>query len=120
GAIPAMWVWVARARLAISLEELLENAIRHTQEGDRIGIDAVQLVDQVLLTVRDSGKDSPAGALGNVVGRFCRVDRDRNRRGGGAGLGLSIGRAVAEAHGGSITVVSRPGGGTRLHTQVPG
>jgi signal transduction histidine kinase len=119
GAIPDVAVVVDRDRLAISLEELLENAIRHTQEGDRIGIDAVQLADQVLLTVRDSGKGIPPEALGHVFDRFYRVDRDRNRRGGGAGLGLSIVRAVAEAHGGSITVVSQPGVGTAFTITLP-
>jgi len=119
GAIPDIAVVVDRDRLAISLEELLENAIRHTQEGDRIGIDAVQLADQVLLTVRDSGKGIPPEALGHVFDRFYRVDRDRNRRGGGAGLGLSIVRAVAEAHGGSITVVSQPGVGTAFTITLP-
>jgi signal transduction histidine kinase len=119
GSIPDIAVVVDRDRLAISLEELLENAIRHTQEGDRIGIEAVQLADQVLLTVRDSGKGIPPEALGHVFDRFYRVDRDRNRRGGGAGLGLSIVRAVAEAHGGSISVVSRPGAGTAFTITLP-
>ena len=107
GAIPDIAVVVDRDRLAMSLDELLENAIRHTAEGDRIGIEAVQLADEVLLTVRDSGSGIPPEALGHVFDRFYRVDRDRNRRGGGAGLGLSIVRAVAEAHGGSITVAAR-------------
>jgi two-component system sensor histidine kinase BaeS len=119
GAIPDIAVVVDRDRLAISLDELLENAIRHTEEGDRIGIEAVQLADQVLLTVRDSGKGIPPEALSHVFDRFYRVDRDRNRRGGGAGLGLSIVRAVAEAHGGSITVVSTPGGGTAFTITLP-
>ena len=120
GAIPDIAVVVDRDRLAISLDELLENAIRHTAEGDRIGIEAVQLADEVLLTVRDSGKGIPPEALGHVFDRFYRVDRDRNRRGGGAGLGLSIVRAVAEAHGGSITVASTPGRRHRLHDHAAG
>jgi signal transduction histidine kinase len=119
GAIPDIAVVVDRDRLAISLDELLENAIRHTKEGDRIGIEAVQLAGQVLLTVRDSGKGIPPEALGHVFDRFYRVDRDRNRRGGGAGLGLSIVRAVAEAHGGSITVVSTPEVGTAFTITLP-
>jgi signal transduction histidine kinase len=119
GSIPDIAVVVDRDRLAISLEELLENAIRHTQEGDRIGIEAVQLADQVLMTVRDSGKGIPPEALGHVFDRFYRVDRDRNRRGGGAGLGLSIVRAVAEAHGGSITVASTPEIGTAFTITLP-
>ena len=102
GAIPDIAVVVDRDRLACR-GRLLENAIAHA-EGGRVGIDAVHLADKVLLTVRDSGEGIPPEALGHVFDRFYRVDRDRNRRGGGAGLGLSIVRAVAEAHGGSITV----------------
>jgi signal transduction histidine kinase len=117
--IPGITVVVDRDRLAICLDELLENAVRHTEPGDRISIGAVQRRDRVLLIVRDSGKGIPVDALGHVFERFYRVDRDRNRRGGGAGLGLSIVRAVVEAHGGSISVASEPGEGTAFTIDLP-
>jgi signal transduction histidine kinase len=117
--IPDMAVVVDRDRLAICLDELLENAVRHTTQGDRISVGAVQRRDRVLLIVRDSGKGIPADALGHVFERFYRVDGDRNRRGGGAGLGLSIVRAVVEAHGGSISVASEPGEGTAFTIELP-
>jgi signal transduction histidine kinase len=117
--IPDIAVVVDRDRLAICLDELLENAVRHTKEGDRISVGAVQRRDRVLLIVRDSGKGIPADALGHVFERFYRVDGDRNRRGGGAGLGLSIVRAVVEAHGGSISVASEPGEGTAFTIELP-
>jgi signal transduction histidine kinase len=118
-AIPDITVVVDRDRLAICLDELLENAVRHTEPGDRISVGAVQRRDRVLLIVRDSGKGIPSDALGHVFERFYRVDRDRNRRGGGAGLGLSIVRAVVEAHGGSISVASEPGEGTAFTIDLP-
>jgi signal transduction histidine kinase len=105
--------------LSIAIDELLENAVRHTAEGDRIAVTAVQWRTSVLLTVADRGPGIPRTALGHVFDRFYRVDRDRNRSGGGAGLGLSIVRAVAEAHGGSISVSSEPGEGTAFTIELP-
>ena len=51
--------------------------------------------------------------------RFYRVDGDRNRRSGGAGLGLSLVRAVAEAHGGHVSVAANRGGGSVFTIALP-
>jgi len=119
GQIPDLTVVVDRDRMSIAIDELLENAVRHTAEGDRIAVTAVRWRNNVLVTIADRGPGIPPAALGHVFDRFYRVDRDRNRSGGGAGLGLSIVRAVVEAHGGSISVSSEPGRGTAFTIELP-
>ncbi len=106
-------------RMQIALDELVENAVRHTMDGDRIRLFAQRVNGTVRFGVADSGCGIPPDALDRVFDRFYRVDGDRNRRSGGAGLGLSMVRAVAEAHGGTVGVRSNPGGGTLFTIAVP-
>ncbi len=117
--IPDLLVKIDRDRIAIALDELVENALRHTGEGDGIAIAAYEQRGRVRIAVSDTGRGIPAAALGHVFDRFYRVDGDRNRRGGGAGLGLSIVRAVVEAHSGTITAESGAGGGTTITIELP-
>ena len=112
-------VTIDRDRMTIALDELLENAVRHTQAGDRIALDAVVCDGTVSFSVADSGSGIPLAAQARVFDRFYRVDGDRNRRSGGAGLGLSLVRAVAEAHGGGVSVSSNPGGGSVFTIKLP-
>ena len=106
-------------RMQIALDELVENAVRHTRDGDRIRLSAQRVNGNVRFGVADSGCGIPPDALDHVFDRFYRVDGDRNRRSGGAGLGLSMVRAVAQAHGGSVGVRSNPRGGTLFTISVP-
>jgi signal transduction histidine kinase len=119
GAVTPAAVTIDRDRMTIALDELLENAVRHTREGDRISIDAVVRGGTVSFDVADSGSGIPPAAQARVFDRFYRVDGDRNRRSGGAGLGLSLVRAVAEAHGGRVSVRGNPGGGSVFTIMLP-
>ncbi len=119
GPMPDVAVVIDRDRMAMVLDELFENAVRHTEEGGRITVAGAVSRGRVRLTVSDSGHGIPPAALGHVFDRFYRVDGDRNRRGGGAGLGLSIVRAVVEAHGGTITAASAAGGGATFTIDLP-
>jgi signal transduction histidine kinase len=117
--MPDVTLVVDRDRLSIALDELIENAVRHTSDGDLIEIAATENRGTIRITIRDGGSGIPAAALDNVFDRFYRVDGDRNRRGGGAGLGLSIVRAVIEAHGGTIRAESAAGTGTTITIELP-
>jgi signal transduction histidine kinase len=117
--MPDVTLVVDRDRLSIALDELIENAVRHTSDGDLIEIAATENRGTIRITIRDGGSGIPAAALDNVFDRFYRVDGDRNRRGGGAGLGLSIVRAVIEAHGGTIRAASAAGTGTTITIELP-
>jgi signal transduction histidine kinase len=101
---------------------LMENAIRHTPRGTQVRA-AVERVDgHVRLTVEDDGPGIPEDLRSRVFERFVRGAGDR---GGSSGLGLSIVHAVAESHGGSVTLqsptsngASRPHG-TRFEVTLP-
>ena len=76
---------------------------------------------RVLLTVADTGIGIAPGDVPHVFDRFWRADSARTRTGErpGAGLGLAICKWIAEAHGGTIDVQSRPGRGTTFTVGFP-
>ncbi|MDQ4074694.1 MAG: ATP-binding protein [Chloroflexota bacterium] len=93
-------------RLRQAVHNLLSNALRYTPELGQIAVEVVRRGEHVALAVRDSGIGIPASDLPYLFDRFYRGDASRNRGAGGAGLGLAIVKAVAEAHGGHVTVHS--------------
>jgi signal transduction histidine kinase len=107
---------VAALALVRAFESLLENAYRHTKEGDAILVMAAADGDRLLLVVEDRGEGIPPEALPHVFDRFYQVQGG----GGGAGLGLSIVKAVVDAHGGQVRIASRLGKGTRVEMELPG
>jgi two-component system, OmpR family, sensor kinase len=87
---------------------LIENATRHTPPGTRIRASTAIDNGTAVLTVEDDGPGIPPELGPRVFDRFVRGPRAANR---GSGLGLAIVRAVAESHGGTVTL-ERPAGGT--------
>jgi heavy metal sensor kinase len=89
---------------------LLENAIKYTDQG-AITVQALRTPDDRLqVTVTDTGCGIPPESLPHVFDRFYRVETSRTTR--GAGLGLTIAKEIAQAHGGTIAVTSVVGTGT--------
>jgi two-component system OmpR family sensor kinase len=97
------------ARLHQIVANLLGNARTHTAPGTVVRTSIVREPDQVRLTVRDNGPGVPKDLQPDVFQRFARGDTSRNRAAGSTGLGLSIVAAVAQAHGGSVSLDSVPG-----------
>ncbi len=95
-------------RIGQVLGNLLDNALRHTPAGGTVTISATASAetDGVELSVADTGDGIPADHLRHVFERFYRVDASRDRTHGGSGIGLAIAKALAEAHGGQLTVAS--------------
>jgi heavy metal sensor kinase len=107
------------SRLKQVVVNLLDNAIKYSKVGGRIGL-LVAARDRVgVLEVRDDGVGIPARALPHVFERFYRADKARSRETGGAGLGLSIVQAIAKAHGGTVRLWSEEGAGTRVTFEIP-
>jgi two-component system OmpR family sensor kinase len=101
-------------RLAINL---LENALRHTPPGTRIRVSTDIAGGQALLVVEDDGPGVPARLAPTIFERFVRGAGDR---GGSFGLGLAIVHAVAESHGGNVTLdVPQEGKGARFVVRLP-
>lgn len=99
------------------LRNLLDNAARHATS--RVEVSVRHEDGQACLTVADDGPGiAPADRL-RVFERFVRLDTDRARSGGGTGLGLAIVFEIVAAHGGSVHIDDRPGGGTVVVVQLP-
>jgi signal transduction histidine kinase len=94
------------ARITQCINNLLNNAIRHTPEEGEVTIRLSENEGQVSLAVKDTGAGISSEHLPHVFDRFYRVDPDRNRRTGGSGLGLAISHALVLAHGGKINAAS--------------
>jgi two-component system OmpR family sensor kinase len=112
---------VDRHRIREMLLNIVTNAIKYTPRGGSIVLALVENEDAVTFTVRDTGIGIAAGDLPHIFERFWRADPARSRTGDrpGVGLGLAIAKWIAEAHGGSITVQSRPGRGTMFIIRLP-
>ena len=101
-------------RLEQVILNVLANAHRHTPGDTRIVVSGERAGDRVHLTVRDDGPGIPPAELGNIFGRFYRLDG-----GGGSGLGLAVARGIVEMHGGEIWAESGPGRGAAFHVSLP-
>jgi len=108
-----------RDRLAVALDALLENAVAHTTPGDRIEVSARLEDEGVVLAVADSGSGIQDSDLRRIFQRFARAEPSRSRPTGGLGLGLAIVQAIAEAHGGSVSVESTFGHGSEFEVHLP-
>lgn len=112
---------VDRTRIRQMLLNLVTNAVKYTPAGGRVLLGLADDGATVTLEVRDTGIGIAPGDLPHVFDRFWRADPARTRMGesAGTGLGLAITKWVAEAHGGSIGVQSRPGRGTIFTVTLP-
>jgi len=106
-------------RIGQVLNNLLENALRHTPEGGRVVVSARQEDSTLRVAVEDTGPGIPPEHLPHIFERFYRVDPSRSRETGGAGLGLAIARTLVGAHGGRIWAENRPEGGARFVFTLP-
>jgi len=97
---------------------LLANARVHTPAGTRVTTSVSVAGGTASLRVHDDGPGVDSAMAGALFERFARADASRARKTGGTGLGLSIAKAIATAHGGSITVDSEPGS-TTFEVRLP-
>ncbi|MBN1123983.1 MAG: PAS domain-containing protein [Sedimentisphaerales bacterium] len=113
-----------RARINSALLEqavvnLIDNAIKYSETGALVRIEALQTQTDVQIRVIDHGCGIEAMYLPRLFERFYRVDKARSRKLGGTGLGLSIVKHIAQAHSGRTTVQSTPGQGSTFTIHLP-
>ncbi len=99
------------------IRNLLENAVHHA--NSRVYLVVGSSNGTAILAVSDDGPGISPAERARVFERFVRLDSDRARSGGGAGLGLAIVAEVVAAHGGTVTIDDRPGGGTTMIVALP-
>ncbi len=96
-------------RLHQVVTNLLNNARRHTPAGTTVTVGLTSQQGGARLAVHDDGPGISDPPVDKVFERFTRGDSSRTRASGGAGLGLSLVHAIVTAHGGIVSVRSRPG-----------
>jgi signal transduction histidine kinase len=106
-------------RVAISrvIRNLVDNAVRHAKS--RVDIQVSARDGDVILSVSDDGPGIAAADRARVFERFVRLEPDRARSAGGTGLGLAIVAEVVAAHGGTVEIDDRSGGGTTVIVTLP-
>jgi len=102
------------------VDNVLDNAAKYSDPAQPIALTLRPEGGGVALTVRDRGIGVAADDQPRVFEPFFRGERSRARDTGGAGLGLALSKQIVDAHGGRITLDSRPGEGTTVTVWLPG
>jgi two-component system phosphate regulon sensor histidine kinase PhoR len=108
-----------RAQLALLISNLVDNALRYTQNRGKVRVCLYASEGKVVLQVVDNGRGIPSGQQHRIFERFYRVDKARARHSGGTGLGLAIVRHIAEGHGGTVEVESELARGSSFTVILP-
>ena len=106
-------------QLGLMVRNLLENAIRYTEEDGNVFVEVIAQGGEATITVADDGIGIPLRHQGRVFERFYRVDKGRSREKGGTGLGLAIVKHVADLHGGRVELKSDLGEGSSFIVHIP-
>jgi len=102
-----------------ALVNLIDNAIKYSEPGFEVEVEAGRDGEMLWLSVADHGAGIEAEHLPRLFERFYRVDKARSRAVGGTGLGLAIVKHITQTQGGSVHVESRPGSGSTFTLRFP-
>jgi two-component system, OmpR family, phosphate regulon sensor histidine kinase PhoR len=105
--------------LRTAFANLVDNALKYNRPGGRVELAALSTGETVTVTVTDTGIGIPRTDQSKIFERFYRVDKARSRETGGTGLGLSIVRHSIELHGGTVSVESTEGKGSKFTIVLP-
>ncbi|MFB1100470.1 sensor histidine kinase [Terribacillus sp. JSM ZJ617] len=105
-------VYIDPIRFEQIIRNLLDNALKYSEENTRTIIKAQRERNNIVVDVIDQGYGIPKAEIPYIFERFYRVEKSRSRDSGGTGLGLSIAKELAEAHHAKLTVKSKVGTGT--------
>lgn len=98
---------------------LIENGLHYTPEGGRVEIKTIREGSHLYISVQDTGVGIAPEHIEQVFERFWRAEQSRSYWNGGTGLGLAIAQAIAQNHGGLITVTSSLGVGSCFRVLLP-
>jgi signal transduction histidine kinase len=108
-------------RLAESLVvNLVDNAIRYNVAGGRVAVSTIRAAGQATFRISNTGAVIPPGEVDRLFEPFQRLGGERTRTADGYGLGLAVVRAVADAHGATLTSRAQPEGGLDIEVSFPG
>jgi signal transduction histidine kinase len=108
-----------RAAVKQALGNLVDNAIKYSGDRRRLAVAARAEGDRVAIEVADEGIGIPAVEAERIFEKFYRIGRSETQGSRGSGVGLALVKHITEAHGGRVTVESRPGAGSRFTLYLP-
>ncbi|MBH8565226.1 response regulator [Nostoc sp. CENA67] len=112
-------LWADPDRIVQTLTNLLSNAIKFSSAGQTVWLATQLQKDEVLITVKDTGRGIPSDKLKSIFERFQQVDSSDSRDHDGTGLGLAICQSIVEQHGGRIWAESTLGEGSTFYMNLP-
>ena len=101
------------------LYNLIDNAVKFTQEGGQITASVLSDSEKVIIRIRNTGLGVSSEEINRIFERFYKVDKSRSFDVKGAGLGLYIVKSIIEMHGGQITAKSEEGKYTEFVFWLP-
>ena len=111
--------WIDRNRLKQVLINLVDNAMKYSDDDKPIEVSLRKIGDRAYIEVKDQGRGIPLSDLTKIFEPFYRVDEDRSRTTGGTGLGLSIVKTLVEGMNGTLKVQSKLGEGSVFTVSLP-
>jgi PAS domain S-box-containing protein len=112
-------LWADRLRVKEILYNLLSNAVKFTPEGGKVWIESADDGNLLDVSICDTGVGIPEAEQSLIFDKFYQAGDSRKTAREGTGLGLAITKHLVELHGGHISVVSRPGHGSRFKVSFP-
>jgi signal transduction histidine kinase len=113
--IPFDW-----AKVRFVMQNLIENAIKYSDKGDRVVIAIEKHNDhEIEISVKDTGIGIPADEQPKIFERYFRADNAKKKEDMGTGLGLYTAKHIIEQHGGTMSFESKDGTGTTFFFTLP-
>jgi len=112
-------LWGDKEMLRRAFINILDNAVKYTNEAGHIGLTVIEVQGRVHFGLRNTGPGISKEDLPSVFDQFYRVDKSRSTKYGGAGLGLAIVKQIVRLHHGTILIDSVEGAWTRVDVYLP-
>ncbi|MBU1056255.1 MAG: HAMP domain-containing histidine kinase [Proteobacteria bacterium] len=106
-------------KLNRAFSNIFDNAIKYNIVGGKITLEGKQVLDEVIITITNTGPGVASNETEKVFEQFYRVEKSRSARYGGSGLGLAIVKRIIELHGGNAKMESVQGEWTRVTVYLP-
>ncbi len=120
---PSIKISADSSLLSSAISNIIGNAVKYSPENSKITVTLIQLKEELILTVSDTGKGVPEESITQLFEPFYRVNTARDRKTGGTGLGLAIAKQAIRAHHGNISAknntASSKGAGLTITITLP-
>ena len=107
------------AMLGRAFSNILDNAVKYSEEGGRIELTAEKQASEIVITFANTGPGIAPHQIPRVLEQFYRIEQSRSTQHGGSGLGLAMVKKIIELHGGKVAVESRMDKWTKIIVHLP-